>query len=137
MKDSSRHAVLEYPALLDVSAEKLDRPLPGIRRGFGLVNLFPRVVEERVLRPGIDDDLHVLAHLLQLLLELPSLLGRYAAVSFTIDEEDGSAKIVPIHRHLPESAVEANDRADIRFFRTRVLRQRASHAEADDSIRLR
>ena len=101
------------------------------------MDFFSRVVEEGVSCSGIDDDLHALPHFFQLLLELPSLLGRHAAVRFTIDKEDGRSKIVPFHPHLVESAIEADDRADIFFLRTRVLRQRASHAEADDSVGLR
>src|SRR5688500_4659335 len=56
--------------------EERDGALPGLRRRVGVVHFGPSVVEEGVVGAGVDEHLHVLAQVAELLLERPHRVGR-------------------------------------------------------------
>src|ERR1700686_34231 len=65
------------PALRHIGAEEVDGFLPGIGGGLGVV-VSASVIAEGVASVGVGDELHALAHILELLCERASLFDRHA-----------------------------------------------------------
>src|SRR5712691_1449167 len=87
-RNSETSQLRDRETLLHVLPEKLDGSLPSVGCCVGLVDLFARVVKERVIRAGIDHEMHALAHILQRLLDLPSLFGSKARIFLAVDQQN-------------------------------------------------
>ena len=117
-------------------AEERERPAPGLLGGVGVVDLGPGVVEEGVVGAGVDEHLHVLAQVLQLLLQGAHRVGVGEVVLLGVVALHGGGQVgvVGLGRRPRDHAVEGGDG----LHRVGPLAgehqgQAAAHAEPDDA----
>src|SRR5687767_14083013 len=111
------------------ATEEFQRAAPRVLRGGRVVHLWPRVIEERMLRVRIGMKLVRLAERGQLAVELRHDLRRDETVLARPQPEHRRLQGRQVGRHVRMPAVEDDARSDFRVLRRRKERQRSAHAE--------
>ena len=75
-------------------AKERNRSLPRISRRFRFIDLGPRVVEERVIRAGVNLHFDLLAEIFYLTFQIVHRVRRNRAVLFTKDTEHGCVQFL-------------------------------------------
>src|SRR6185503_11460479 len=104
---------------------------PRIAGSAGVVNLWTRIVEERVIGAGVNVHLDLLAEILELSFQLPRQCRRYKAIALRIQPEHRRFKIRQVRLDVGMSTIKHHARTNVWILRRRVQRQRATHTESN------
>src|SRR5262249_30007416 len=128
---SSSRRVTRRSESVQVSAEELGRSVPGIGGGLAVVDVGPRVVEERVVDAGVDVELERLPRCAPAAPEPARDLGSHEAVALGEQTQHRRGELREVEAHLRVHAVEIDTRADVGAAAGGGERELAAHAEAD------